>query len=482
MKRDFILNILFLLIANLLIKPFFIFGIDRSIQNEVGPDAYGTYFALFNFTLLFQIIIDFGIQNYNNRNIAQHHHLLPKYFSHILLLKAELSLVYGVVIGIVGYWVGYGSLFFPMLALMVVNQVLLSFILYLRSNISGLQLFFTDSILSVLDRVLLIIICGVLLRVNPLQHKFEIEWFVYAQTAAYALTAITAFILVLRRVGKVRLRWHKPFQWLLLRDSFPFALTVFLMSVYTRIDGVMIERLLPNGAQEAGIYASAYRLLDAANIIGYLFAGLLLPMFARQLKNGTNVAELARFGFQAIWVVSVTAAAGAFCFRYEIMTLLYHGANAYSGDLLGWLMLSFPAVSTMYIYGSLLTANGNMRAMNILFACSVIVNILLNMLWIPQYFALGAAYATLCTQIIVAVTQIGIAKNLFDWRVSLVLPIKSLFFLVLTFIIFYTIKSTFPNGNWVFLLVGGALFTTFIAFLLRLIDIIALWNLVKNKK
>ena len=123
-----------------------------------------------------------------------------------------------------------------------------------------------------------------------------------------------------------------------------------------------------------------------------------------------------------------------------------------------------------------------MRAMNILFACSVIVNILLNIIWIPQYFALGAAYATLCTQVIVAVTQIGIAKNLFSWHVSLVLPTKSLFFLGITFMIFYTLKSVLPNVDWVFLLVGGALLATSIAFLLKLIDIIGLWNLVKNKK
>ena len=77
MNREFLLNILFLVFINLLIKPFFIFGIDLTVQNRVPDGDYGLYFTLFNFTYLFQILNDFGIQNFNNRNLSQHPQLLP---------------------------------------------------------------------------------------------------------------------------------------------------------------------------------------------------------------------------------------------------------------------------------------------------------------------------------------------------------------------------------------------------------------------
>ncbi|NRA49561.1 MAG: oligosaccharide flippase family protein [Phaeodactylibacter sp.] len=94
MKREFLINIIFLLTANLLIKPFYLFGIDRTVQNTVEGDGYGLYFTLFNFTFIFQIVNDFGIQNFNNRNIAQHRHLIDKYFPNILVLKAGLGIVF----------------------------------------------------------------------------------------------------------------------------------------------------------------------------------------------------------------------------------------------------------------------------------------------------------------------------------------------------------------------------------------------------
>ncbi len=76
MRKFFVTNLFFLLTLNILIKSFWILGIDRGIQNAVSAQEYGVYFALLNFTFLFNILLDFGITNYNNRMIARHTNLL----------------------------------------------------------------------------------------------------------------------------------------------------------------------------------------------------------------------------------------------------------------------------------------------------------------------------------------------------------------------------------------------------------------------
>ena len=43
MQNRFIKNIIFLLFLNLLVKPFWILGIDREVQNLLGDASYGTY-------------------------------------------------------------------------------------------------------------------------------------------------------------------------------------------------------------------------------------------------------------------------------------------------------------------------------------------------------------------------------------------------------------------------------------------------------
>jgi O-antigen/teichoic acid export membrane protein len=178
------------------------------------------------------------------------------------------------------------------LGILIFNQFLSSLILYLRSNVSGLQLFKTDSILSVLDRFIMIAICSVLVWGNVTGFKLSIEWFVLSQTVAYLITAIIAFVLVLYKAGRFRFNFDFRFFRVFLRKSYPYALLILLMAFYNRVDSVMLERLLPDGKEQAGIYAQAYRILEAASMLPYLFSIILLPMFARMIKKNEKVDEL----------------------------------------------------------------------------------------------------------------------------------------------------------------------------------------------
>ena len=211
LKRKFVTNLILLLSLNLLIKPFWIFGIDLPVQNMVGDESYGLYSALLSFSLILNILLDVGITSYNNRNIAHHNFLLKKHVSNIVGLKFLLAIVYAIFSLGVAAIIGYDKIQFHLLFFLIFNQFLISFTLYLRSNISGLHLFRTDSLISILDRSLMIIICSILLFTNVLGGKFSIEWFVYAQTAAYAITTLITFGIVLNKSGKIKIRFALRF-------------------------------------------------------------------------------------------------------------------------------------------------------------------------------------------------------------------------------------------------------------------------------
>lgn len=444
-NREFITHLIFLVFINLLIKPFYIFGIDRAVQNAVEPGVYGLYFVLFNFTYLFQIINDSGIQNFNNRSIAQHPTLIGKYFPNILVIKALLSLFFLLVLAVAGWLAGYLPQYSGWLVWIALNQILSSLILFLRSNVSGLGLYRLDGWFSILDKLLLIGLCGTLLWQHP--EGFQIEWFIYAQTASLALTAILIGAFVGSKIGRIRLSFQPKLLWIILKESYPYALVVLLMTIYTRIDAVMIEQLLPNGEVEAGYYAAAYRLLDAANMMGYLFATLLLPMFARLLKAGTPVDGLTGFSFRIIWGASAALAIATWPFREVIMKVLYDHTSPDSGNILGLLLLSFVAVCGSYVYGTLLTAKGSMMAMNRIFLYGVAGNIALNALLIPGYKATGAAAATCITQFAVFLAQVWLAYHNLQLQRNLLLLAQSVacFFLaaLLTWALVQVLAGTF---------------------------------------
>ena len=421
MQRKFITNLVLLLSLNLLIKPFWILGIDRTVQNTVGEEMYGFYFVVFNFSFLFNILLDLGITNFNNRNIARHRQLLNKHFSGIIAVRLLLALIYLLVTFGIALAIGFkpGQLY--LLGWIAFNQFLLSTILYLRSNISGLLMLRTDSLISVLDRVLMIIFCSVLLWGNVTSQAFRIEWFVYAQTAAYLLTAFIALTVVIVKAKFKKLYWNQAFFIMIMRRSLPFATLVLMMSLYNRIDPVLINRLLPepDGEIQSGIYAKAFRLFDAANQIAYLFAVLLLPIFSNMIQNGKPVEHMVKLSFSLLFTISVTVALGSFFYATEIMNLLYPGDNAMAAEIFSKLMFSFIAVSGIYVFSTLLTANGNLRQLNIIAASAILFNLLVNILLIPRIQALGSAYASLSAQFISVILQIIIVQRVFRFRLNI---------------------------------------------------------------
>ncbi|PSR13629.1 MAG: polysaccharide biosynthesis protein [Bacteroidetes bacterium] len=413
MNREFASNAVLIVVLNLAVKSFYLFGIDRTVQNILPPGDYGLFFTLFNFAFLFQIIADLGLQSFNVRNLAQSRQLLQKYFPHLLGLKLLLGIGFLVFTSAVGYWWGFRSATAWYLLLAIAcNQLLQTLILFLRSNLAGLGLYRLDSWVSILDKSLLVILGSILLWTPGLREHFTLWWFVGAQAAAYVLTVSLLLIYLHPRLERLQIRFQRATAFSLLRASAPFALVIFLMTAYTRLDAIMIEKILPNGTTEAGLYASAFRLLDASNIAGYLLAGLLLPMFARQLKEGLPVVALTRLAITTIWAGAITLAISVFWFATPIMRSLYTTGDAYSGEILRWLMLTFIPMSGGYVYGSLLAANGNLRPMNSLFAISLLVNAGLNALLIPSYGAPGAAIATLVTQSLAFTAQLLLAQRL----------------------------------------------------------------------
>ncbi|MFN8715054.1 MAG: oligosaccharide flippase family protein [Bacteroidota bacterium] len=458
MQRSFVTNLVILLFLNLLIKPFWILVIEPHVQNEVGNAAYGEYFALFNFSFLLNILLDVGITNFNNKNIAQNSHLLTKHFSALFVLKLSLAVIYIIATVVVGLIIGYDTRLLKLLLMLGFNQFLISMVLYLRSNLQGLHLFKTDALISVLDRVLMISIVGAMLWTNLFQRRVDIMDFVYAQTVGYMITAVVAFMAVARHTHNVKLRWSLPFSIMILRKSFPFAVLVLLMTFYNRIDSVMLERMLPagnpekverlkvlrdpdlvlnaelkkerdmlsdelehTGSEQAGIYAKAYRLLDATNMIAYLFSVLLLPIFSRMLKFKESVEALVKLSFTLLMTPAVVIAIGCAFYRDNLMGLLY--GEEHLGDVtfvFSMLMSCFVAISTTYIFGTLLTANGNLKQLNIVALSGMVFNVGMNYLFINHFNmeARGTAISSLATQVLTAVAQVLIVQYKFKFRVN----------------------------------------------------------------
>ncbi len=425
------------------------------------------YFSLFSFAVLLNILLDLGITNFNNRNIARNPKELSKAFSNIVGLKFLLAIFYAVVCLVVGLLIGYEKEQFNILWLLILNQFLASLLLYLRSNISGLHYFRTDSLISVMDRTLVIIICGFLLWGNVSNRSFQIEWFILAQTAAYSLTALTAFIIVLYKSKYFRFQINLKKFAAILKESYPFAILILLMMIYYRVDSVLLERILPRGKEQVGIYAQSFRILDAAFMFATLFVGLLFPIFSRMLKRNEPVEGMLGLSLTLILLPSILLSSIGIFYSREVIGLLYQEHLEASSRIFTILMIAFVAISVSHIFGSLLTANRNLKELIFLALSAVLVNLILNFILLPRFQAYGAAISCLVTQVYMALGQLAIAA----WRLHLKVHLPFIIKICLSFPLILTggLLASRLIENWYVGILLLAMWTVIIAFSLRLV-------------
>ena len=485
MKKKFLSNLILVLVLNIVIKPFYILGIDAEIlkiTEQNSPGSYGTYFSLLSLAFIFNIILDMGVNNFNTRNIAQNNQLLQKHFSKIFSLKLILSISYISVLFIVGLIFNFSFQEMKWLIIIGFNQILVALILFIRSNMSALLLFKKDSVLSVTDRLILIFFCGYFIWSIGDDSIITIDFFILSQTIAYLITLIAGFLLLVKHSKFPKLKWDQLFFKMIVKKSLPYALLIFLMSVYYYSDVVMVERI--RGNIEVANYAHGYRFFMAFNMLGYLFAGLLLPIFSKLIKEKKSVVPVSWLSFKLIYFFALVICVTVWTYKVEIIHWRYEINGSlllHSSETFGWLIISFIAVSCNYIFGTLLTAKGSMKQLNILAVFGILINISLNLLLIPDKGSSGAAFASAFTQFFILAFQIALCYKIFNFKSSLLYIIQISSFSLLFIILVYTIENNL-NINWlekiVLNIIGGGIIGLF----LKVINWKQFYNLIKHDK
>jgi O-antigen/teichoic acid export membrane protein len=397
-----------LIILNAIIKPVWIFGIDRQVQNVVGTLEYGHYFSLFNLSIVFSFLLDWGLTAFFNRQLSSRQEQFIDRAGDFLFIKLLFAILYSVIVLAAAFITGVDR--WDIIVGVILIQVFTSLFLFFRAIITAEQWFRTDAGLSVLDKTLMILFCGSLLFFPAIFGSISITKFLWLQAACTAMAMISAWIILLYRGVRFSFSFSSSFlNRRLFLSALPYAIIVLLMSVHYRIDGFLLERI--NGAHEAGLYAAAYRLLDAAAMISFLFSSFLLPYAARQWSEqkqiGTVVITIRHF----LMVYAIGIACMAVFLAPWIQKILYHNNDTEAVALLQWCLPALVGYSLVHIYGTVMTAIGHIGAFCVITFCTVVINITLNLCLIPSLGAKGCCIAALVSQ-----TTCGIATMVYVKR------------------------------------------------------------------
>tara|TARA_B100000768_G_scaffold181948_1_gene207648 strand:- start:5661 stop:7109 length:1449 start_codon:yes stop_codon:yes gene_type:complete len=394
------------MILNLAVKPAYLLIIDTKIQDLLGPEEFGRYFPLLSLSILLNIILDAGLANHMTRFVSGQPEEIHHSFRQGWRTKRLLFPCYLATLMLIGWLLGWRGESLIWLGWIGLNQALLSAILYLRAGLQGIGAHRTDAWVSIADRSILFIAMGSLIVSFD---RFDVNWLLAGSSVALSITFLIAFWRLKKQSREVAsilpnddgINSGRSFQENI-TAGWPYALLFLLMMTYHRVDGIMLERMAPNGAIQAGWYAMSYRFFEAANMIGYLCATLLLPYFTRMLANEEDVRPLARSMSSILLTAGAAIAWAAWYFPEQFLGIFYNYEVQSAADILPWLMISFAVFAQGYVFSTLLTARGDMRILNRMAGAGAIINIVLNAWWLSQASAtsggVGCAVISAITQ------------------------------------------------------------------------------------
>lgn len=269
------------------------------------------------------------------------------------------------------------------------------------------------------------VIISAVLKVYLILNNYTLIHFVY-------LLAFDIIFLVIGQIWYYKKFGHSPLKWKfswkiskeLLKDSWPLILSSIIVSIYMRIDQVMIKEFMQNS--DVGQFSAAVRLSEAWYFIPTIICSSLFPAIinAKLKDDKLYNARLQRL-YNLMVVLGIAIIFPVIFVSDWLIQILYGHAFSQSA-----------AVLNIHIFSSVFVFLGvanqkwfiseNLQVYNIIcLGFGMVANVVLNIFLIPSFGILGAAYATLISQFIASVLgPVLFAKT----RNSFFMMIRALFF------------------------------------------------------
>ena len=210
---------------------------------------------------------------------------------------------------------------------------------------------------------------------------------------AALLAAGYLYFYVASGLNPLKWRFDRSIANALLRDSWPLILSGLVISIYMKIDQVMIKSMMGNRA--VGMYAAAVNISEAGYFIPVIISNSVFPAIV-EAKAGNE--RIYRQRLQSLYDLMTFLAIGL----ASVVTLL--GAPLV-GFLYGGVYLPAARVLVVHIWASLFVFWGvanskwflaeNLQVFSMVGAViGAVTNIILNYLLIDRFGILGAALAT----------------------------------------------------------------------------------------
>jgi O-antigen/teichoic acid export membrane protein len=238
---------------------------------------------------------------------------------------------------------------------------------------------------------------------------FERIVIIYAVAAV--LMSVASFLLVVRRLGPIPVfDGAVPVRKIIAQCALLFAVNVTIL-LHARIDEWMLAAM--RDFREVAGYAAAYKLAEVSRTAIRPVAMVLFPLFAAAVADlaWREVRTHARRALAGAALIGATVAACVIAVAPWVVPLLFGQEYPESVSITRVLFLVTPALFVSSVAMTINTSLHLERETLVFAVASVALNFALNLVAIPRWGALGAAWSTLVTETLFCVSIVALVAT-----------------------------------------------------------------------
>lgn len=432
------------------------------LARYLGPEQLGQYFFAISFTVIFGIIIDIGIANVLTREVAKDQESSSKLISNILAIKIPLMFLSWFLIFIFSFLLGYEGILKYLILISTLSVTLDSFTYTFFAISRGHHNLAYESISSVLFQ-LIVFLLGMFFLVSGYSILFVMGALLTASVFNFVYS-----VLLLKLKWKIKFFEKVEFSVIknILLISLPFGLFAGFQRLYMYLDTVLLKMFA--GDYYVGLYQVAFKIIFSLQFLPMAFIASLYPaLSAYWKKDRAQLSITFERAFSYLLIISLPISFGIAFLASKIVFIFSTGASDYSEAVLPLMIIiaSLPFIFLNFPIGSLLNACDRQKLNTLNMGIALFFSIILNIILIPKYQALGASITVLLTNIIMFVLgmyQIPKITTIDFKKIYLIFLKTILASLLMSFFVFYL-----KNYLNIFLVVAfsGCLYFIFLYFL-----------------
>ena len=229
----------------------------------------------------------------------------------------------------------------------------------------------------------------------------DVRWFAFASSVDYIAVAVFLWISYKRyRGAKLQFAWYKCKQ--LLGASYNYILSSMMVAIYGQTDKLMLKQMLNEEA--VGYYSTATAVCSMWTFVLQAIIDSVYPSILRLAKSDTEAyRKKNRQLYAIVFYVSCFVSIGFVLLGEFIIRILYGVAYLPAAPVLS-MVTWYTAFSFLGVArNAWIVSEGKQKYLKYMYGCAAIMNIIVNALLIPTMGAVGAALASLITQVFTSI-------------------------------------------------------------------------------